>query len=212
MSASSVLLHVCCGPCSLMPVQALRQEGLDVVAYFFNPNIHPQEEYGLRLEAMRQAANLEGVPLLTEGESMEPATWVAALGKTEEERQEGVRCLSCYRVRLEATARVARARGFAAFTSSLLYSRYQRHEDIVAAAEAAAACHGVPFLYRDFRSGWQEGIDRSKEMGLYRQKWCGCILSRSEAERQREAWREARRDARQREKAARAAVRMAGQG
>ena len=182
----TLLLHVCCGPCSLMPLVRLRDEGFAVTAYFFNPNIHPQDEYLRRRDAMHQVSERLDVPVLWEPETPEgavnPAAWVKALGK---DRAEGVRCRGCYRTRMEATARLARAWGFDAFCTSLLYSRYQHHEDIAAEAETAARDAGVKFLYRDFRPWWQDGITMSKEMGLYRQKWCGCILSRDEAELQR---------------------------
>lgn len=186
----SLLLHACCGPCSLMPVLHLREEGFAVTAYFFNPNIHPQEEYLLRREAMRQAAERLALPLLLEPaaeedarSAVDPAAWARALGS---ETAEGARCRFCYRARLEPAARLAKERGFDAFSSSLLYSRYQHHESIVEEAERAAALAGSSFLYRDFRPYWQDGIRLSKDMGLYRQKWCGCILSKGEAERQRE--------------------------
>ena len=247
-----ILLHACCGPCSLMPVRHLRGEGLDVTAYFFNPNIHPADEYERRRVAMRQVGEMLDLPVLFEPQSSLPgasavdvAAWVGALEMEvprclagyESEREgemtrlfpaqagerasleqreggkpdvlrEGVRCVWCYRVRMEASARLAKARGFAAFSSSLLYSRYQHHEVIVAEAERAARLFKVPFFYRDFRTYWQQGIDYSRELGIYRQKWCGCILSRTEAEawkKQREERRAALRAARRAEHEANAA-------
>ncbi len=192
----TLLLHVCCGPCSLMPIIRLREEGFAVTAYFFNPNIHPQDEYQRRREAMRQVSELMGVPVVWEPETgedaVDPAAWVKALGA---HTAEGVRCRGCYRTRMKAAARLARVRGFDAFCTSLLYSRYQHHAEIAAEAETAACDAGACFLYRDFRPYWQDGIHLSKEMGLYRQKWCGCILSKGEAERQRAA-RDAARAAR----------------
>jgi epoxyqueuosine reductase len=89
----------------------------------------------------------------------------------------GERCGYCYTSRLRVSAQVAAEQGFQAFTSSLLYSRYQRHDDIRTAGEQAGLEHGVPFLYQDFRPGWQEGIRTSKELGLYRQQYCGCVYS-----------------------------------
>ena len=199
----SLLLHACCGPCSLMPIRQLREEGFSVTVFFFNPNIHPQEEYLLRRDAMRQAAEQLNVPVIWEPVSdedarhaVDPVAWVRELGK---ETAEGVRCRRCYRDRLEPAARLARARGFDAFSSSLLYSRYQHHETIVEEAERAAALASSHFLYRDFRPFWQEGIELSKAMGLYRQKWCGCILSKGEAELQR-ARRKAEKEARRAER------------
>jgi predicted adenine nucleotide alpha hydrolase (AANH) superfamily ATPase len=169
-----------------MPVLKLREEGFAVSAYFFNPNIHPQEEYAARRRAMRQAALRLDLPLLLEPAEEEnavnPEAWAQALDGEEEI---GVRCRKCYRERLRATARTAAGGGFAAFCTSLLYSRRQNRDDIVAAAEAAAGEAGVPFLLRDFRPWWQDGIALSREWSLYRQKWCGCLPSRREAEAQR---------------------------
>jgi predicted adenine nucleotide alpha hydrolase (AANH) superfamily ATPase len=91
-----------------------------------------------------------------------------------------LRCHYCYFSRLDETARKAAELGFDAFTTSLLYSRYQNHDHIIAAAERAAERNGITFHYEDFRPGWQEGIRLSKEMGLYRQQYCGCIYSEKE--------------------------------
>ncbi len=190
MSENSVFLHICCGPCSLMPVVHLRQEGYTVTAFFFNPNIHPEEEYDLRRASALLAAGKLGYPLVLAGEAQSPAKWIRELnGVTGEEE----RCIPCYRKRLLLTALEAKKRGFKLFTTSLLYSRYQNHEAICREAEKIALETGVAFLYRDFRPYWYEGIDLSKELGLYRQKWCGCLLSRKEAEIQREQKAEQKR-------------------
>ncbi len=182
MNATSVFLHICCGPCSLMPVVHLWNEGFDVTAFFFNPNIHPEEEYDLRRASAQLAADKLGYPIVFAGEAQKPARWIRELdGIT----MEGERCTICYRQRLLPTAQEARKRGFRFFTTSLLYSRYQHHEAICLAAKQVARETGISFLYRDFRPYWYDGINLSKELGLYRQKWCGCLLSRKEAEIQR---------------------------
>ena len=90
------------------------------------------------------------------------------------------RCSYCYSSRLFATAAAASELGFEAFSASLLYSRYQRHEEIRALGEQAEKEFGITFFYEDFRPGWQEGIRISKELGLYRQQYCGCIYSEKE--------------------------------
>ena len=197
-----LLLHVCCGPCSLMPIVHLREEGWDITAFFFNPNIHPQEEWIRRRDAMRQVAEALKVPLMEEGEPVVPVDWVKALGGV---IQEGERCRFCYRPRMDRTALLAVRQGFDAFTSSLLYSRYQHHEDIRREAEEASNRYGAVFLYRDFRPWWWDGIAMSKELGIYRQKWCGCILSRKEALRQQEESAR-RKEEQKRERAARLAA------
>ncbi len=193
MENIAVFLHICCGPCSLMPVVQLRQEGFDVTAFFFNPNIHPEAEYEMRRSSALLAAEKLKYPIIFEGGAEKPGTWIRQLNGV---TSEGKRCVFCYRERLLKTALTAKRRGFSFFTTSLLYSRYQHHEAICQEAEKVADETGVSFLYRDFRPYWYDGIQLSKELGLYRQKWCGCLLSRKEAARQR-----AEREERKRQKA-----------
>ena len=169
-----VLLHTCCGPCALYPLAALRSEGLDVTGFFYNHNIHPYQEFARRRDAAQQMADLEGMPLIVRDEYRleEFLANVAAEPDT--------RCGYCYASRLDAVAAAAKEGGFDAFTSSLFYSRYQNHELMRTKAEVASEKLEIPFLYRDFRPGWKEGIRRSKELGLYRQQYCGCIYSEKE--------------------------------
>lgn len=169
-----VLLHTCCGPCALYPLSSLRGEGAEVTGFFFNHNIHPYQEYARRRDAAQQMADLEGMPLVVRDEYRleEFLTAVAA--------DPGSRCGYCYASRLDAVAAAAVAGGFDAFSSSLFYSRYQNHDLMRKKAEEASQKHGVAFLYRDFRPGWQEGIRRSKELALYRQQYCGCVYSEKE--------------------------------
>lgn len=164
-----------------MPVIHLRKEGFEVTAFFFNPNIHPQEEYNLRRLAMAQAAAKLELPVMwapayDTPDPVQPKEWVCNLP----DYREGARCKTCYQTRLNLTAKMAADHDFSGFCTSLLYSRYQRHDDIIAAGLAACRS-GSSFIYRDFRPYWQQGIALSKEFGLYRQKWCGCALSRAEA-------------------------------
>lgn len=169
-----VLLHLCCGPCALYPLAVLRGEGIAVCGWFYNHNIHPYQEYQRRRDAARQMADQQGLELMVQDEYRleEFLAHVAA--------EPDQRCGYCYASRLDAAAAAAREGGFDAFTSSLFYSRYQNHELMRRKAEEAADRHRVTFLYRDFRPGWQEGIRRSKELGLYRQQYCGCIYSEKE--------------------------------
>ena len=208
-----ILLHSCCGPCSLMPIKTLLKENFNLTAYFYNPNIHLQDEYTLRLNAMRLAAKNHDIKLIEEEplmhdlplhdsiykESILPKVSLAekkilteissaaeiSLKAWVKELQglytEGERCKICYKRRMLQTAYFAKAHNFDGFTSSLLYSRYQDHEDICKAAQEASEQTDIAFLYKDFRPMWQAGIDLSKEWNLYRQKWCGCILSRAES-------------------------------
>jgi len=94
--------------------------------------------------------------------------------------READRCLHCYDIRLRFTAMMAKRGAFAAFSTTLLYSKFQKHEIIKGIGESLAREFGVPFYYQDFREGWKEGVRISKEMGMYRQPYCGCIYSEKE--------------------------------
>jgi len=166
-----ILLHICCGPCSLYPLHSLRTAGHDVTGFFYNHNIHPYQEYSRRLNAAREMAEQENLTLLVH-DDYDLEGFLAAVANSPE-----TRCGYCYSSRLKATAAKARSLGFEAFSASLLYSRYQRHDEIRQLGEQFGREFGVEFLYQDFRPGWQEGIRLSKEMGLYRQQYCGCIYS-----------------------------------
>lgn len=170
-----ILLHVCCGPCAIMPITRLLGEGHEIVAWFMNPNIQPLSEYLRRREAAEICARNLGIGIIFEDDAWNLGEW---LQSQLPRAQSAARCVFCCGQRVLATAEKARALGFDAFSTTLLYSRYQPHEAI-----AAAGCSvktGAEFVYRDFRTDWQEGIDRSREMGLYRQPYCGCVFSEAE--------------------------------
>lgn len=169
-----ILMHICCANCAIYPVKVLREHGHQVTGFFFNPNIHPYQEYRRRLDAVKSYAAQTELPMIYRDDYAleEFLTQVAG--------QPADRCSYCYRSRLDETARLASAGGYDAFTSSLLYSRRQKHEMIRELAQALAALHQIDFYYQDFRIGWQEGIDTSRSMGLYRQNYCGCIYSEKE--------------------------------
>jgi len=183
--AGAVLLHMCCGPCALLPVIRLRDEGFALAGLFYNPNIHPLTEYLRRRAAARLAGQRLGLPVL-EAETPEAAwdlpRWLASVHDPAlvGNPRSFERCAFCYRERLLYTAQQAKTGGFSAFTTSLLYSRRQRHRLIRQAGEQAAQATGVDFMYRDFRPDWQAGIDLSKAWNLYRQNYCACIYSEAE--------------------------------
>jgi len=170
----NMLLHICCAPCSIYPLQKLTEAGHNVAGFFYNHNIHPYQEYQRRLDAVREFAAAKELKMIYRDEyALEK--FLSAVAQNPSER-----CHYCYFSRLDAAAEQAAASGYEAFTSSLLYSRYQNHAAIRTAGERAGERHGVNFHYEDFRPGWQEGIKLSKEMGLYRQQYCGCIYSEKE--------------------------------
>ena len=175
-----VLLHVCCGPCAIMPIRDMHNAGYDVAGWFHNPNIHPLAEYLRRRHGAAQVAQMHGIPLSfpnNDPQAPGKAEYDAAAWCRAALNHQGGRCLYCRESRFDAMAKAARDLGFDAFTSSLLYSRHQDHAGMWKAGEEAAARWGIPFLYRDFRVFWQEGIAASKELGIYRQPYCGCVFS-----------------------------------
>ena len=190
----NLLLHICCGPCSLMPVLRLREMGHTVTGLFVNPNIQPLAEYLRRREAAAQAAERLNLPMIWQDDWDLPA-WIASLGGGERNGpgSDIPRCDTCYAQRLHTAARLAAGGAFDGFCSSLLYSRYQLHDHIIRQGNEAAERHGAVFFYADFRADWQQGIELSKEWGLYRQNYCGCVFS--EAERFQRAFERVRESA-----------------
>ena len=166
-----LLLHACCGPCACYPTKILRSQDVDFTLLYYNPNIHPYKEFKHRLAALRELAEKQDYRLIID--KTYPLE-ECVKGMLEEPV---VRCAFCYRMRLRYTAKFAADHAFTAFSTTLLYSPYQKHEMIVQAAEAAAEEFGVDFYYQDWRPHYQEGVDISLALGLYRQPYCGCVFS-----------------------------------
>lgn len=171
---SKVLLHICCGPCACYPVPALREEGFEVMGYFYNPNIHPFSEWQKRKEALEKYAALAELNVLYD-ESYPVMDYFQAIS-----HREARRCFFCYQMRLEQAAHIAKKGKFDYFSSTLLVSKHQKHELIKELGEAIGDKYGVPFLYRDFREGFKQSGITSRELGLYRQQYCGCLYSEVE--------------------------------
>lgn len=174
-----LLLHVCCGPCAIFPLSRLREQGLVPSGYFFNPNIHPYSEYLRRKDALAEFARREDWPVIFAAEYPLDEYFRRVVCR------EGERCRFCYALRVRQAARMARDGGFASFSTTLLVSPFQKHELIREAGEAAATEYGIPFHYEDFRPGFRGGVIRSRELGLYRQQYCGCIFSEKERSERR---------------------------
>lgn len=171
------LLHVCCAPCLIYPLKFLRDKGYDVTCFFYNPNIHPYSEFKRRLETLISYTRIVMVPLVVDSSYDIESFIEGQLAKKDE------RCLFCYKVRIERSVEQAKKDGFANFTTTLLYSKYQKHEKIKEICEDICRKKGVDFLYFDFREGWQTGILESKALNMYRQTYCGCIFSEKESQK-----------------------------
>ncbi len=166
-----ILLHICCAPCTIYPLRKLREEGHGVQGLFYNPNIHPYVEYRKRLDAVEEYAGAERL------EVVRPEEYGVEDFLRNVVFREKDRCRYCYEDRLAYAARVAAEGRFDGFTTTLLYSKFQNHALIKTLGEELARRFGVAFHYRDFREGWAEGVRISKERGIYRQQYCGCIYS-----------------------------------
>ena len=168
------LLHICCAPCANQCVTTLREEGIDVTGYWYNPNIHPFTEYRARRNCLREYAKDVGLPLV-ENDRYELRPFVREVAE-----DLGGRCVKCYEMRLFQTAKAAKELGFDSFTSSLFISPYQNHELMKEVALRAADAYGIAFLYRDFRTVFKAGQEYAREHGFYMQKYCGCVFSEEE--------------------------------
>lgn len=260
-----MLLHACCGPCSLEPSRILREQGHDLTIFYANSNIAPANEYEHRLETLRTWAGSEGIAV-QEG-SYDQQQWEKTAGRigraaVEEARKKllahkseevgaaavagqaqagasraqagadnakeeaasaaanaslrfgkhgelaleeaaalavdpgkrAARCRACYRLRLQEAARRAAEQGFEALSTTLAVSPYQYSDIIQEELERAAAEAGVKAVFEDFRPFYPEATRRSRDLGMYRQNYCGCLLSYTEAAAER-AERKAERKA-----------------
>lgn len=169
-----LLLHICCAPCSIYPLRILRRDGADVMGFFYRNNIHPYTECLKRQETLSEYAEQIDLKLII------PKDYDLEGFLQQVVFREKDRCSYCYHARLQATAHMAKRGKFDAFSTTLLYSKFQKHDLIRSVGESVGKSMGVPFFYQDFRIGWQEGIQTSKSLGMYRQQYCGCIYSEKE--------------------------------
>lgn len=171
-----LLMHTCCAPCSVYCIDSLRKEEIEPTLYWYNPNIHPYIEYKTRRDTLKEYAksiDIEDVFHEEYGLDEFCKNVVCDLQN---------RCINyCYKVRLEDTAKYAKQNGYDTISTTLLVSPYQKHEFIHELGEKIAKEYGLEFLYRDFRVGFREGQAKARELGLYMQKYCGCVFSEQTA-------------------------------
>ncbi|MCX5656990.1 MAG: epoxyqueuosine reductase QueH [Candidatus Omnitrophica bacterium] len=181
---NKLLLHICCGPCGIYPLRKLQEEGFNMEGFFYNPNIHPEEEFDKRREAVYEFSRKNSFKVNFNDYS--PEDFFDKTGPSMEKNQ---RCLTCWTLRLRKTALFARENKFDCFTTTLLISPYQDQAKIREIGEFIAQEEGINFFYRDFREGFRHSQNMAKEMGLYRQKYCGCIYSQVERQEELKAGR-----------------------
>ncbi len=174
----NLLLHICCAPCASYPLERLRADfpALRPKLWYYNPNIHPKAEFRRRRDGVAYLAlrsNLE-VDFSPPYNAPDFLAEIASASTAPE------RCRLCYALRFKAAAQEAKRLRIPFWSTTLLYSRRQKHELIIEEARAASANFGVEFYYEDWRIGWHRGAELSRELELYRQNYCGCIYSELE--------------------------------
>lgn len=182
-------LHACCGPCLIEPYDSFARDGQAVTVVYYNPNIHPAEEYERRLATLREYAAGHGMTVVEL--AYDPDAWEDAVAgaATREER-----CRACYGLRLGVVSAWAVANGYDEMSTTLSVSPYQNVDALAAEGERCSAAAGIAYLHRDFRDRYGDATRRSREEGMYRQNYCGCSASYDEAQAQR-AERKAARQA-----------------
>jgi len=170
-----VLLHICCGVCSSGVIERLKEEGFEVTGFFYNPNIHPEEEYNRRLEVAQQVSRILDFELI-EGE-YDKDNWFKLTENLKDEPEGGKRCEVCFRIRLEKSAKKANELNIPYFTTTLSISP---HKNVSIINKVGKELSNENFLERDFkkRDGTKLAIEFSKKYNLYRQNYCGCVYSR----------------------------------
>ena len=171
-----LLMHTCCAPCSVYCIDTLKKEGIEPTIYWYNPNIHPYMEYKARRDTLKEYAESLKLKAIFEEDYGLDEFCKNVVGDLQN------RCKNyCYPVRLRKTFEYAKANGYDAVTTTLLYSIYQNHDFIKEYMEKLSEEFGIEFLYRDFRVGFREGQNKARELGLYMQKYCGCIFSEEQS-------------------------------
>ena len=188
MAKPRLLLHVCCAPCSTQALEVLRAD-YAVTFYFCDPNIYPEEEFDRRLADAERFARETGTPFIAV--EYDPERWCEAVKGLEDEPEHGRRCEVCIRLRLEHTADWAQQLGFEWFATTLSVSPHKNADVINRIGRDLARARDVRFLPADFKTdgGFQRSVALSKEHGLHRQDYCGCIYSLRERDERRRATR-----------------------
>jgi len=172
-----LLLHICCAPCLIYPLERLREKKIEVVGVFFNPNVHGFNEHSKRKQAVEDFCRVENTAVFYP--EYKPREFFEAVYSKSGRQQ---RCSECWNLRLSRAADLAKLKKADAFSTTLLVSPYQDHALLKEIGHKAAAEKGIDFYYEDFRSGFKDARDKARQKGLYSQKYCGCIYSQDDIE------------------------------
>jgi predicted adenine nucleotide alpha hydrolase (AANH) superfamily ATPase len=175
-----LLLHVCCAPCSGGIIETLLEEGVRPTLYFYNPNVHPLDEYERRKAAIKGFAKKKNIPWVDA--DYDPEQWLTRVKGLEQEPERGLRCQVCFDMRLERAALYAHDNGFNILATTNGIARWKDIAQVrKAGVRAVSPYPGLKFLDRDWRKAG--GMDRMKLVstteGFYQQTYCGCVYSRN---------------------------------
>lgn len=182
----TLLLHACCAPCSSYVLEYIARY-FDITLFYYNPNISPREEFSYRLGELERFVGAAGYSSPVEAPEYDADEFFSRVRGLENLPEGGERCRVCYDLRLRRTAQAAADRGFDYFTTTLSISPYKNAEWLNGIGGQLEEEYGVKYLYSDFKknNGYKRSIELSREYGLYRQDYCGCVFSKSEAEKRK---------------------------
>lgn len=175
-----IVLHACCAVCAGYPLELLQENGYEPIVFYFNPNIHPKEEYERRLGELVRYCQKKNIKLITGDD--DTSGWFEYVKGLEKEKERGLRCVKCFEYRLFETAKLAKKLNIDKFTTTLFVSPHKVRNDIISAGKTAAEKYGPEFVDTDFRKkdGFLKTMKIAKSEGFYRQKYCGCIFAQNE--------------------------------
>ena len=177
-NTKKILLHICCAGCGAYVSKILKDEGFEVVLFFYNPNIFPEKEYSIRFLEIKRVAEINNLEYFTS--EYNHSNWLNKIKGLESEPEKGKRCLVCYKDRLDKIAEKAQEKDFDCFTSTLTVSPHKLAGEISRIGLELERKYDVKFLDRDFKKkdGFKKASEMSKKLNLYRQNYCGCEFSK----------------------------------
>jgi hypothetical protein len=179
-----LLLHTCCAPCAIYPTECAHKDGYSTTTlFYYNPNIHPEDEFYKRKEQIEEL--LDKGPKLRLDRIYVKYNSSEYFEQVNEYDDTKKRCLQCWQMRMRKTAQFARDNCFDAFSTTLLVSPYQDQDILKQIGDEVSRKSGVDFYYKDFREGFKQSHKQAHEIRLYCQNYCGCAFSIMEREERR---------------------------
>ncbi len=174
MKKEKILLHICCGPCATGGVEKINTQIYELIGFYYNPNIHPQEEYTKRLQETVDFFKSNNLKLIIP--EYDPQQYFKKIAGDENNKDK--RCLKCWQLRLETTAQKATELGINTIGTTLRISPYQNQTKLLKISQEIAGRYNLNFYSDDLSAYYRYSVETSKRLGMYRQKYCGCTFSK----------------------------------